>query len=267
MTEQGDVFDRDQWNRPQIPDPETGELLAYDRTSTFAGYLSPPYLTDYHLGWGLTAAVMFPGEAARIALSRAAGTKGNKDLMELVDKAGMNEKRDRGSARHTLVRWALTGMELPTMTRAQRKDLDLVTAAVSGLGTITAVEQPLVCDQWQCAGQADYVGVGADGVPFIADLKTGARYSDSEYGWAVQLVVYARSVAWVDRQRGEPVAATRPRLVIVHAPQDTPGKVDLIEIDPGAAVQLAQRAYAIAEARRGFRRINPRLTQAKAVAA
>jgi hypothetical protein len=248
-------FARDQWGRPLIPDPQTGEMIPYMRTSKFAGLLNPPWLRDYWQWWAVHAAVRFPHLAAPIALDGPQGQ--GTAVQELVHAAGQNEKRDKGTARHTLVRWALTGRDLPAMPRAQRKQLDAVADAVRSLGTITAVEKPLVCDEWRCAGSADYIGTGPDGTPFIADLKTGDRRAGHEHSWAVQLVTYARSVAWDGTTRGDLVAATLPRLVIVHAPQEQPDRIALIDIDPGEAKALGDLAYSIAAAQRTYRNHQP----------
>lgn len=178
----------------------------------------------------------------------------------------MNIKRDRGSQRHRMVQAMLTGGELPDLTRAQKKELALVADAVRSLGDVRAVEQPLVCDEWRVAGTADYVGVGQDGTPWVADLKTGERSRYSVHGWAVQLVAYARSVTWVDGERGELVAPTAPRLYIIHAPQSDPSVVDVIEVDPVAAKRLAERAASIAAARDGWRQEKPLISDWSAAA-
>ena len=243
-------FNRDRYGRPLIVDPDTGELVAYMRASSFAGLLTDKYLETYHQWWAVKAAVMFPDEAAVVAGSPTQQKGQAKPIKDMVHRAGMHEKRDRGQARHTLVRKALTGAALPDLTEQQFNELQAVVDAINGLGFIEAVEMPLVCDELQVAGQADYVGEGVDG-PFIADLKTGSRYKgSSEIEWGLQLIAYARGQRW-DRGSGTRrgyICPTLPKLYIVHAPQDEP-TVDVIELDPKVCMKLAHAAMAVRDAR------------------
>ena len=244
-----DPFDRDRYDRPLIPHPETGEQLPYMRVSRFAGTLTEKFLGTWHQWWAVKAAVTHPDLAAPIAA--APSQKGQKKaLEELLDLVGMNMKRDRGSARHDRVRQALTGSPMPDLTDEQQRQLAVVVGAVRSLGTIDAVEVPLVNDAWRLAGQCDYLGTTPDGQPFIADLKTGANRSPIE--WGLQLIAYARSQKWDrhTRQRLGWACPTEPRLYIVHAPQDTPDEVDIYTLDPPTCMILADTANRVLEARR-----------------
>ena len=247
-----DPFDRDRYDRPLIPHPETGELLPYMRVSRYAGTLTEKFLGTWHQWWAVKAAFLFPEQAAKIA--EAPSQKGQKAALDaMLDAAGMNLKRDRGSARHNRVRQALTGSPMPDLTDEQAAQLAVVVDAVRSLGTIDAVEVPCVNDAWRLAGQCDYLGTTADGQPFIADLKTGSFVKGSSpIEWGLQLIAYARSQQWdrATQQRLGWLCPTMPRLHIVHAPQDNPDLVDIYTLDPPTCMILANAANTVLEARR-----------------
>lgn len=245
-------FTRDRWGRPLIPDLVTRELRPYTRVSTFAQVLTPPYLVDYNLWWGMRTAHLFPDLTGPMVASDEPPTGQQEMIRTLTHNAGMNEKRDRGTVRHTRVRQVLTGNQLPDLTDEQAQQLQHVVDVVQSLGTITGVETPLVCDEWSVAGSADYVGVCPDGTPFIADLKTGKRHSDSHTSWAIQLIAYARSQRWdpITGQRAGYVCDSLPRLYIVHAPQAEPDNIQVHAFDPEIAKTLGQIAASVFAARR-----------------
>jgi len=249
-----DVFTRDGKGRPLILHPETGKVVAYTRISTFASTLTSKYLSTYDGWWGMRAYHLFPEQARMIAT--APDQKGQQKAMDsLLQAAGKHEKRDTGQRRHTRVRQFITKSPLlPALPDDAYAELQAVADTVRSLGTITGVEVPLVFDDWRVAGSADYVGVGEDGRPFVADLKTGdSRFGNStDIEWCLQLVAYSKGHRWEHhtQTRGEKVCPTQPRLYIIHAPQSSGSdKIRIYEYDPAIALTLGGIAANVLAAR------------------
>ena len=85
-------------------------------------------------------------------------------------------------------------------------------------------------DRYRTAGSVDIVLDGPHGTPVVIDFKTGNHAPLLATG--IQCYLHASSRYWVDGKRGDWVAPTRPRLVMLHAPQDgsAPRAVD-IDVD------------------------------------
>ena len=145
---------------------------------------------------------------------------------------------------------ALTGADLTGLPPQARAELDAILALIATLGTVQAVEFATVCDQYLTAGSCDLILRSPDGQPIVADLKTGAKL-DMLSG-AIQLAAHARSRHWVDGARGDWVAPTLPRLILIHAPQDgTPPRA--VDIDPAQAKRAADLAAQVRDLRKELR--------------
>jgi hypothetical protein len=240
-----DPFNRDRYGRPLIaPDgDEHADPLPYQRVSTFAGLLDDK---GGLLAWQAWMAVRgsLTGQGRDLAAVAAEYDRAPRDLInQLVELGGGHQARTKGSMRHELVEWRLTGRALPDMPPDARAELEAVASAVERLGTLIGTEVPIVNDEYRVAGSCDYLIQGRDGSPIVADLKTGKTVMP---GVAVQLVAYARGRRWVDGQRADWVAWAPPRLVAVHAPQDRPGDVRVMEVtDLQAAKEAAELAVTV----------------------
>ena len=233
-----------------IPDPDTGELVAYQRTSTFANTLDDKEGLIAWKAWMAVRGTVHDKALTEQALHAQSTPKGVVD--QLAELGGAGEKRDRGADRHTIVAMALTGAPLPDLPPPARAELDKILRVVDQLGTVAAVEAPNVCDRWQVCGRADLIVDGRDGSTIVCDLKTGRL---DPLAASIQLVSYAaaRYWDWDTESRGRWVAVDRPRLVVIHAPQDGAEPVP-VDLDVERAKRWADLAAQVRDARKEAKR-------------
>jgi hypothetical protein len=230
-----------------IPDPDTGELVAYQRTSTFANVLDDK---EGLIAWKAWMALRGAERDEQLRQQAVHAERTPRGVVEeLAELGGAGTKRDRGSARHQLLHMALSGASLPDMPPDSRAELDAVLAVVTDLGQVVATEVPNVNDEYRVCGSCDMVLRGPDGRVVVADFKTGDHMN--LIAWSVQLISYARAHYWdwASETRAGLVAPEKPRLVVLHAPQGG-GDPTVIDLDPGRARSWADLALAVREARR-----------------
>ena len=235
----------------QIPDPVTGELLNYQRVSSFAKTLDEVGVLPQWVAWkALCGAEQDPALKQR-ALHARETPVGTID--ELKALGGGNDARDEGKLRHELLATALTGGRLPDMPPDARRELDEIVALIRSLGTVRAVEAPNVCDEWRTAGTVDLVLEAPDGRTVVADFKTGKLAN--VLATSIQLITYARSHYWDfdTESRAGLVAPTKPRLVLIHAPQAPGSPPRAIDLDVERAKEWAALAWQVKKARREAR--------------
>jgi hypothetical protein len=235
----------------QIPDPTTGELLNYQRVSSFAKTLDDMGVLPQWVAWmALRGAEQAEGQVLKQRALHADKTPvGTID--ELKALGGGDEARDEGQERHRILATALTGAPVPTMHPDARAELDAVLRLVESLGQVRAVEAPNVCDEWRTAGTLDLVLEAPDGATVVADFKTGKMAN--VLATSIQLITYARSHYWDfnTESRVGLVAPTRPRLILIHAPQTTPGAPpQAVELDVERAKRWANLAWLVKTARK-----------------
>jgi hypothetical protein len=230
-----------------VPHPETGELLAYQRASTFAKTLDDKEGLIPWKAWMALRGAERDHALKQQALHAAATPRGVIDA--LAELGGAGEKRDRGSDRHQLLAMALSGAPMPQMPAQARAELDAVLRLVESLGSVVSLEAPNVCDEYGTTGSCDLVLQAADGSTVVADFKTGARVDRLSH--SIQLIAYARARYWDfgTESRLGLVAPTRPRLVVISAPQDG-SQPQAVDLDVEKAKQWAALAAAVREARR-----------------
>ena len=246
MTGMVEPFTRNGRGQPLIPDPITGKPIPYQRVSTFASTLDDKSgLMTWYAWQSIKGSQVDQQLAARIA---GASTAPRQLIETLIDQAGGNEARNKGTARHAIVADTLNGKPRPTLTTQANAELDAVLAVIHQLGTLIGTEIPIVNDDLAVAGSCDYLLRAPDGRPVVADLKTGKTLSILNV--AIQLAAYARGVRWIDGQRGPLVADQLPHLVAIHAPQDDPLNVQAIHIDPQTATAWAHLAQQVRHIRR-----------------
>jgi hypothetical protein len=230
-----------------VPDEHTGELIPYQRVSTFADTLSKKDGLGAWLAWRALLGTQQPDGGRLMQQALHAERTPKKVVDELAELGGSRVAAETGTRRHQAVAMALTGSDMSGMPEQARLELDDIVQLVHGLGRVVAVEAATVCDEYKTAGSCDLVLETPEGQPFVLDLKTGS-YLDM-LSCSVQVGTHARSRYWVDGQRGDWVAWTKPRLGIIHAPQDS-SKPRLVEIDP----DLAKRCCALAAEVRDLRK-------------
>jgi hypothetical protein len=118
---------------------------------------------------------------------------------ESANVGGANDRRDIGSALHTITALVDAGKAVPHLSEETRADLDAYVSGreAAGIEVLPGqIEVTVVLDSIQVAGTLDrIVTVPGFGLPLVADLKTGANL---EYSWqsiAVQLAAYAHAEA------------------------------------------------------------------------
>ncbi len=241
----------DQWvtngrQQRMIPDETTGELLPYQRVSTFAGLLEDKSgLIPWKAWMVLKGETHLPGvaEQARHSPNTPRGL-----IDQLAEAGGSKDAATKGSNRHQILAMALTGSPMPDLPPDARSELEAVLDLVVGLGEVVAVEAATVNDEYRVAGTCDLVLRDPQGGTIVCEFKTGRLVNT--LAASVQLSAHARGRYWDhDHGRGEWVAPTRPRLVVIHAPQNgqPPNAVDL---DPDHAKEWADLAVRVREARK-----------------
>ena len=171
-------------------------------------------------------------------------------IEQLAEAGGSKDKAEIGTRRHQVVAMALTGADLTGMPAQARAELDAILALIDTLGTVQAVEFATVCDQYQTAGSCDLL---------LAAPRRAAhrrRPEDRRETGPAQRRHPTRRPRTVPplgrRARGDWVAPTLPRLILIHAPQDgTPPRA--VDIDPAAAKRAADLAAQVRDLRKELR--------------
>jgi hypothetical protein len=203
---------RDQYGRYLIVPPTGGKPIGHTRVTTVAKALDTGGgLASWKATMAVQGLIMRRGLRAQWEALMAeyqsnpwyAGEDTKSRCRKLVEECaavgGANDRKEIGSALHTITALVDLGRNLPHLTEETESD---VRAYVGGLAEagITIVpdqiEVTVVLDRYQVAGTLDRLALvpGFD-LPLIADLKTGANL---EYSWqsiAVQLAAYSRADA------------------------------------------------------------------------
>lgn len=215
-----------------IPDPQTGELIPYQRTSAFAQTLNTTYGLDNWKAW--RAIVGAHAEPALAEQARAATETPGRLIERLAEAGGSKDAAKKGSDHHQIVAMALQDIPLPTLPREAVAELKAILAVINGLGTLIACESATVCDEYRTAGTCDFILRDRAGQALVCELKTGKSVDPLSCG--LQLIAHARGYYWSGLERGLPVATEKPRLIAVHAPQSgAPPRAYEIDVDQAAA--------------------------------
>jgi hypothetical protein len=187
--------------------------MPYTRATTVARALeSEGGLANWTAAMTAYGITMRPGLRARWeALMAEYGdpwyhsTKGKALTKELVNECkavgGSNDRREQGSALHTLTALADLGrhVQLGGVSEETAKDLETYRTGLATRGIEldpNYVEYTVVLDSYQVAGTPDRLArVPGFQLPLIADLKTGADLSYSWQSMCVQLAIYSRGEA------------------------------------------------------------------------
>ena len=232
-----------------VPDPATGELHPYQRTSTFAKTLDSggQGLMAWY-AWNVLKGAQRP-EARHLVTEAVEAPKAPAKVMEsLAEIGGSRRAANTGTNRHELVAAALHGLPMDHLPAQARMELSNILHLIRSIGTVEAVEFPTVCDDYQTAGVCDLLLKDHDGRPVVADLKTGK--TKDPLGWSLQLIAHGRAWHWDGTTRTQPVAWAKPRLIVIHAPQGG-GDLSAIELDPDKALHAADIAVQVRALRKG----------------
>jgi hypothetical protein len=245
---------RDQWGRYLVVPPIGGKPLGYTRATTVAKTLDAE---GGLANWMTTMAIV--GLMTRKGLraqweALIAETQGDpwynspaskaqaKALVEECKEAGGSRDRAKiGEALHTITAAVDAGKDIGPVSDVTAADLSAYLGGMTEAGVQVLpeyIEQTCVLDDWQVAGTFDRIAI-VQGVPMIADLKTGTTL---DYSWlqiAVQLAIYAHADALYhqgsarngsqDKRLPMP-AVDQARALVMHLPAGE-GRLDLYLVD------------------------------------
>lgn len=193
-------IERDRWGRPMIVDPSTGEVVAYTRASSMAGYISN--FSGLHT-WQLRLVAQGVGHRDDLAAIAASlppydqmDRTHKESLQEVVDEALITakayEKANWGTAIH-----AFTDPTHPSGPVPERMQADVRSheQAVEMTGVVRLGSEIFVVnDRLKVAGTLDAIlGVPALDAMVVADTKTGKQ---DLHKTMIQVAIYRDSVVY-----------------------------------------------------------------------
>lgn len=204
-----DTVRRDQYGRYLIVPPQGGDPIGYTRVTTVAKTLdSGGGLAPWKAAMTASGIIMRRGLRAQwealIAehgdpwyASETAKEQCKRLVEECAAVGGANDRKEIGSALHSITALADTGKTLPHLTPETEAELKAYRTglALSGIDIdYDNVELTVVLDEWRVAGTFDRLAhVPGFELPLVTDLKTGADLSYSWQSIAVQLAGYSRA--------------------------------------------------------------------------
>jgi len=231
-----------------VPGPNGEDPKPYQRVSTFAKTLNPHSNTlAQWLAWKALLGASRPEAHTLVQAALHAERTPGRTIDDLAEIGGSRTAAEKGTNRHELLAAALHGIDLDHLPPDAQLEVASIVALIRQVGEPLAVEFNTVNDELATAGTCDLLLRDHDGRPVVCDFKTGKYRSPLE--WSLQLIAHARGWHWADNQRTEPVCWARPRLIVIHAPQDG-APPELVELD----VDQAKRAAALAVQVRDIRK-------------
>lgn len=242
---------RDRWGRYLLPDPTTGAIRSYTRTTTLAKALSDTSALER---WGkrmVAKGLTLRPDLADVVAMTELDDRDTLDSMcaAAMEAAGAGGGAAAGAELHGLTERVDLG-EL-RLTDVPDEHVDDVRAYVwtmarAGVEILPEhVERIIVQPGLEVAGTYDRMVRLPDGRLVIADLKTG---KDLGYAWgdiAIQLAIYAHApVVWSwAREDWDPMPAELDRTVglVMHLPVGH-ATCTLWEVDLAAGWEAAQLA-------------------------
>ena len=251
---------RDRYKRYLIPDPVSGDEVAWTRVSTIAGTLDDTYGLQKHdqrlvaYGVGHNRDLYAKAAAAKLDDKSDLG----KIAWEAMSRSKSSEKANLGTAVHRFAE-RVEGHEigLDDVPEEWRRD---VTAYVECLRLNDIVslsewtERIVIIPELQAAGTVDRAWQHLSAWPHvrIGDLKTGSV----EYGWfkfAIQEALYSRATHWFDPKTGElhEIAETIDQnlAMVAHVPVGV-GACRLWAVDIAFGWDFAVKAWETREGRK-----------------
>jgi hypothetical protein len=251
----GPEIQRDRFGRPLVVPPGGGKPTPYTRCTTYVDCLEDKFNLAK---WQQRMVAIGITERTDLRLAVAAHRDDKNRLNDLCEQALEAAKATAGAttgtALHAFTEQHDRGqLDLRRVPPDFRADLDAYITATRGFG-IVDIETFGVLDDLKIAGTWDRI-LTVDGVPYIADLKTGSI----EFGMgkiAMQLAVYSRCQRYdMATHQRSPLTVDQDRALVIHLPAGT-GECSLHWVDINAgwdAVDLATQVRAW-RARRGLAR-------------
>jgi len=249
-----DEVRRDRWGRYLVVPLAGGRPVGFTRATTVAKTLDAEGgLATWMATMAITGLMVRRGLRAQWE-ALIAETNGDpwynspaskaqaKALVEECKEAGGSSDRAKiGSALHAITAAVDAGKDISHLSDETATDVAAYVAGLSQAGVVIDqryIERTCVLDDWQVAGTFDRIAV-VNGVPMIADLKTG---DNLEYSWlqiAVQMAIYNHADAIYEQgpaangskdRRLEMPQVDRNRALIMHLPAGQ-GRLDLYLVD------------------------------------
>ena len=216
---------RDRWGRYILTDPGTGEEQPWVRATTIAKTIDSMY--GLH-AWEKRMQML--GLAARpdlLDLAYASDPEDKKQLDELCEKALEAAKSSVKSHQGTALHKFTARLDSGQLSRSPAKwdeDLHAYLELKKREGIETHplfVERITVVPALGCAGTMDRI-VRHQGIPKIADLKTGGSLEHAQLSIAMQLAIYAHGAGLWNEQTGKwgqmPKGLSLTEGLVIHLP-------------------------------------------------
>jgi hypothetical protein len=260
-------FARDRRGRPYVVTPE-GRTTTYTRCTTYIGVLDDKSnLEMWKMRTLLAWALGTPREKrtdtwTSLYREARAGMTDNRIANALIHRAlgegGSKDRAAAGTAVHTLTQRNDEGTALGEALAAS-PHLAAYRALTAGWRHLL-IEHPTVCDELAVAGTPDRISDTGDpcktcgNTVRVADVKSGRVDGYTEREQAMQLAIYAHSLAYdTATDTRTPIDVCRHEGVIIHMPiesEDPLRDSGLIRIDIERGWELVQTARAVHAARR-----------------
>jgi hypothetical protein len=242
-----DEIQRDRWGRPLIEPPEGGKPIAYTRVSTLSKSLDKQEaLTKWKQRMTAVGMSRRPDLLALVQATREDDRKVLDDACEQALAAAKSQAAaNTGTALHAFTERIDEGVPLEDIVASDviKADLAAYRDRMAGVATL-AKETFVVQDEVRCAGTFDRLLL-VDGVPYVADIKTGQHEPNYPHGVAVQTAIYARGTGYHPTKKRTAsladIGVDLDRAILIHLPA---GKAtcELYWLDIAAGWEMAQTA-------------------------
>lgn len=255
---------RDQYGRPKLPDPVTGEMRAWTRVTTLAGAIEDHFhLAKWERRRVAQGLAMRPDLLALAASADEREPDGKADLQRAADAAkehaGASSGANLGTALHSFIRRVVAGtLAVSAVPAPWRADVEawLKAVADAGLEPLPKTGETLVVvRELGVAGSFDrLMRCRRTGQLFVTDDKSGHGELDyAQTKTSAQLAIYAHHDAWWRSDGWQPAHPVQlDRAILVHVPVGT-GTCTLHSVDLAVGWRIALAAAEV----RGLRKLKP----------
>lgn len=250
---------RDRWGRYLLPDPETGEELAWTRVTTVSGILSDRYNLELWaqrmVALGLAKRedlLALVKTTARIANTRNGKQTLNRAVKDAIEAGNSEQRANLGTAIHSATEAHDRGEEWD-LPQPYDKDVKAYAKEMKRLGLFVAdgwIERILVNPDLGVAGTCDRLVMRKGWkLPRIADVKTGKTVHFSELDHAIQQAMYANASHYWDAEVGALVECPpidKTSALIIHLPAGE-ARCEVHDLDITAGYEAAMLAVEVKE--------------------